>query len=99
MVEKYAELLEYVKANGRVCPQPILWNRLWEMLPGRHRVREAWEPAPPLILAAWWDTPHLLKYLRFLEHLEWAYSHGRIDDVDAYLRALPESDWHHFADG
>ena len=30
-------------------------------------------------------------HLRFLEHLEWAEKHGCIDEVDAYVRALPET--------
>lgn len=74
------------------------WNTLWEMLPGRLRVGDGWQPALPLILAAWWDTPALQKHLRFLEHLEWAHSHGCIAQVETYLRALPESDWYHFGD-
>lgn len=98
MDQKYAQLLEYVKTNGRVCPQPMRWNTLWEMLPDRRRAGNGWEPALPLILAAWWDTPALQKHLRFLEHLEWAHAHGCVDQVEAYLRVLPESDWYHFGD-
>src|ERR1017187_4896961 len=70
MADKHRELLEYVKANGRACPQPMRWNTLWDMLPSRQRVGGWWEPGPPLILAAWVDTPGLLKHMRFLEHLE-----------------------------
>lgn len=95
---KFEQLLEYVTANGRACPQPTHWNALWEMLPNRRRAGNEWEPALPLILAAWWDTPALQKHLRFLEHLEWAHTHGCIDQVDAYLRTLPETDWFHFGD-
>jgi hypothetical protein len=96
--DRYAKLLEYVEANGRVCPQPMAWSRLWEMLPERRRVGGGWEPGLPLILAAWWDTPGLAKHLRFLEHLEWAYEHGCLAAVDAHVRALPESEWYHFGD-
>jgi hypothetical protein len=98
MADKYPQLLEYVKANGRACPQPMRWNTLWEMLPNRQRAGNGWGPSPPLILAAWGDTPGLPKHMRFLEHLEWAHTHGCIDQVDAYLRALPETDWLHFGD-
>jgi integrase len=76
----------------------LRWNTLWEMLPNRQRAGNGWEPGPPLILAAWGDTPGLLKHMRFLEHLEWTHTHGCIDQVDAYLRALPETDWFHFGD-
>jgi hypothetical protein len=98
MADNYAQLLEYVKANSRACPQPMAWSTFWELLPGRRRVGVSWEPALPLILGAWWDTPVLLKHLRFLDHLEWANTHGRIDQVDVYLRSLLESDWSHFGD-
>ena len=57
--------------NGRVCPNPIFWNELYELLPDRKRVGQGWEPPLPLILAAWWDAPALSKYLRLREHLEW----------------------------
>ncbi|MGA8877923.1 MAG: hypothetical protein WB555_20455, partial [Candidatus Korobacteraceae bacterium] len=86
MDQEYAQLLEYVKANHRACPQPAPWNALWEMLPDRRLAGIGWEPALPLILAAWWDTPALQKYLRFLEHLEWAHTHGSVDEVAKYLR-------------
>jgi hypothetical protein len=98
MGDKYQQLLDYVKANGRVCPQPMRWNALWEMLPERRRAGGGWEPALPLILGAWWETPALNKHLRFLEHLEWARTHGCVDQVDVYLRALQEADWFHFGD-
>jgi hypothetical protein len=98
MAKNYEQLLEYVKTNGRVCPLPIPWKGLCEMLPNRKRTGHGWEPALPLILAAWWETPALMKHIRFLEHLEWAHTQGCVDKVDAYLRALPESDWFHFGD-
>lgn len=91
-------LLEYVRQNGRVCPQPQRWNELWEMLPGRRRVGNGWEPAVPLILAAWWDTPALVKMSGLEEHIRYADAHGGLADVDRYLRGLPEEEWAHLAD-
>jgi hypothetical protein len=98
MAETYTELLEYVKERGRVCPQPIRWKQLWDMLPERRRVGVGWEPPLPLILAGWWGSSHREKRARFLEHLAWAYRHGGIDAVGSYLRGLPESDWFHIGD-
>ncbi len=77
---------------------PSKWNDLWEMLPNRSRVGGGWEPALPLILAAWYDTPVMLKVLRLREHLEWAEQHGSLDAVDKFLRDLPEMEWHHLSD-
>src|SRR5438552_1523711 len=86
------------RKNGRVCPNPIFWNELYELLPDRKRVGQGWEPPLPLILAAWWDAPALSKYLRLREHLEWAAQHGCLASVIAFMRALPESDWHHYGE-
>ena len=93
--ETLSALLAYVQAEGRVCPQPDQWNALYQLLPNRRqRTDGSWEPALPLILAAWWDTPHLAKMLRLREHIEYAAAHGVLDMVDRYLRKLPPDSWH-----
>ena len=89
------EALAEAQKNRRVCPQPQQWQRLYEMLPRKQGVGAGWEPALPLILAAWWDTPALPKMLRFREHIEWAATHGCLAEVHAFLQALPEDQWHH----
>ena len=55
------ELVRFCSENKRMCPMPSQWNVLWEMLPNRTRTGLSWQPAPPLILAAWHDTPAVLK--------------------------------------
>jgi hypothetical protein len=77
---------------------PSKWNVLWEMLPNRTREGASWKPAPPLILAAWHDTPAMLKMLRLKEHIDWADQHGVLDEVDKFLRSLPESEWAHLGE-
>jgi hypothetical protein len=96
--ERYAEILQYVDEGGRVCPQPMRWNELWDMLSERRRIGTGWEPAMPLILAGWWGSSAPEKRTRFLEHLEWAHRHGCIDAVGSFLRSLPEIDWFHIDD-
>jgi len=44
----------------------------------RRRAVDAWEPALPLILAAWHDTPAMLKMVRLAEHIQWAEKHIRV---------------------
>ena len=90
--EKFKALLEYVKADERICPMPDAWNQLWEMLPDKKRVGAGWEPAPPLILAAW-DSPYLTKILRLDEHIRYAADHGALDEIDSYLRGLKPEQW------
>ena len=89
------EVFAETEKNGRVCPQPSRWNELWELLPNRQRKGNGWEPSLPLILAAWGDTPILLKKLRLREHLEWAQKHGCLDTVYEFLVNLKEEDWYH----
>ena len=93
-----ASLQEYVKAEQRVCPMPVRWKELWEMLPGRERRGASWEPPPPLILAEWWSTPSFSKMERLAEHIDYAQAHGVLTDVDRFLRALLEGEWAHLGE-
>ena len=92
------ELISYCSLNERVCPQPQKWNRLWKMLPDKQQIGARWEPALPLTLGAWYDTPALLKMARFREHIEWAHSHDVLEEIDQFLRSLTEDEWHHIGD-
>lgn len=93
MEEKLKVLLEYVKADGRVCPMPAYWDHLWEMLPNKKHVGRGWEPLPPLSLTVWWETPLLAKNLRLIKHIRHAAEHGALDEVDSYLRGLKPEEW------
>jgi hypothetical protein len=92
------EVLAIAKQNSRVCPLPPQWNRLYELLPAKRRVGNGWEPALPLILAAWHDTPAIMKTLRLQEHIEWADSHGALAAVARFLVSLPEDQWYHLGE-
>lgn len=94
----FDEVWEIAQKNDRVCPQPNRWMELYKLLPERKRVGNGSEPALPLILAVWWDTPHLAKIIRLREHLEWASTHGCLEEVYKFLSGLPESDWFHSRD-
>jgi hypothetical protein len=59
-------ILDEAKSKNRICPKPIKWQKLYEMLPNKKRKGNGWEPPPPLILAAWHDTPEMQKMLRFV---------------------------------
>ena len=91
-------VLAEAQKNRRVCPQPQRWNELYQMLPDTRRKGGGYEPAAPLILAAWWDTPAMLKMLRLREHIEWAERHGALDKVHAFLSEMPESEWLHLGE-
>ena len=88
---KLRSLLVFVKEDKRICPMPDSWNKLWEMLPERVQLRDGgWNPALPLILAAWWEASPASKKQRFEDHILWAANHQFIDEIDDYLRSLPE---------
>jgi hypothetical protein len=95
MSKEAGELIAYCRENNRVCPQPDRWNELWKMLPGRKQIGAGWQPPPPLILAAWYDTPAMSKMLRLAEHIQWATEHDALPQIAAFLRNLKEEDWHH----
>lgn len=93
-MNKLEALLAYVQEDGRICPQPPQWKKLWEILPDKQRDGSGWNPPLPLILGSWGETTGTEKMLRLREHIEYAASHGEIDSVDSYLRRLLQSQWH-----
>ena len=92
------DALAEVKKNERVCPMPMQWRDLYEILPNKRRRGSGWEPSLPLILAAWHEAPALSKMMRLQEHLEWADSHGCLDEVMAYVQGLSEDQWLHLGE-
>jgi len=91
--DKVASLLALVQSDSRVCPLPHQWNALWKLLPGRVQLHAGWEPALPLILAAWDETSAAEKRMRLREHIEYADAHGALDAVDTFLRSLKPDEW------
>lgn len=92
--ENLDSLWSYCTQMDRVVPRD--WNKLYKMLVSRRELPSGgWEPALPLILAAWYETDTDQKQQRFREHLEWAGSQGQLVRIGAYLRSLHESEWFH----
>jgi hypothetical protein len=94
MEAKLISLLHFVASEGRVCPHPQYWNKLWKTLRGNEENDIGYRLPPPLILAAWWHSSNADKQARLREHIEYAAIEGRLDEVDSYLRKLPLSRWH-----
>lgn len=78
--------------NGRVCLIPKKWNELYKLITRKTKTNDL---ALPLVLGAWWDSPDIMKELRFKEHLEYAYDNGLINEVKDFLSNLDETEWHH----
>lgn len=95
--EDLASLWAYCTQKERVVPRD--WNKLYKMLVNRLQLPSGgWEPALPLILAAWHETDAEQKQQRFREHLEWAHDQGQLLEIGQYLRSLDERDWFHVYD-
>ena len=98
MTEKFDELIKYVQAEGRVCPQPMEWHNLWKSLPGCPARPGQHEPWPPFILSGWWGKDDQEKADRFHYHIRWAFENGEGLLVDQFLRGLPRDKWHYRID-
>ena len=98
MTDTAKSLISYCRENSRVCPVPLQWDALWKLLPNRMRVGNGWEPALPLILTAWYDTPALIKMLRLEEHIKWADQQKALNEISTFLRNLPEDQWFHLGE-
>jgi len=68
------------------------------MLPNGKKDEVSKKPGVPLILGAWHYTTNLDKMLRFVEHIGWAESHNKINEVSQFLRNLTDQEWHHLDD-
>lgn len=87
------DLLAHCRAGGRVCPMPLVWKQIWEMLPERQRTGGDWSPPLPLVLAAWETTTDEQKRERLTTHIRWAAEHGAFDQVAALILGLRDRDW------
>jgi hypothetical protein len=92
------DVLLEARRNNRVCPLPPHWVALYEMLPDKKRTARGWEPAPPITGPAWATTPSMPKRMFLRDHIEWAAAHGALEPVMAFLKSLPEDQWHHMGD-
>lgn len=91
-----SELLTLASLEGRVVPNPRVWNSLWNALSGKtQKPNGSWEPPLPLILDGWWHSNDAQKRERFMEHLEWAANHGQTDELIRILSGLKAEDWYY----
>ena len=88
------DVLLEARRNNRVCPKPLIWQRLYDWLPNKaqHLSRG------PATRADWDQLPPLQKRSRLREHIEWAAAQGVLAQVHAALKALPEERWLHMGE-
>ena len=84
------EVMVEARRNNRLCPKPLAWKRLYDMLPGKTQ--------PPVTGSAWSSTPSLAKRMCLRDHIEWAETHNCLDAVYSFLKELSEEQWHHMGE-
>jgi hypothetical protein len=95
-IRNIEELKKYFSDNSIACPLPTKWNELFNMLKNKIQSQGMMTPSRPLILAAWNETTHLDKMMRFYEHLMWAKKEGQAKEVIGYLMSLKDDEWLYF---
>lgn len=85
------DVMQEARRQNRVCPTPIVWQRLYDFLPNKPQNL----PQVPGTRAEWDQLPPLQKRSRLRVHIEWAAAQGVLAQVFEALKALPENRWHH----
>jgi hypothetical protein len=87
------DVLVEARRNNRVCPQPVFWFQLYDMLPEGPR-----RPVPPPDGPAWRAASSLAKRMALRDHLEYADRAGALPAIATLLRGLREQDWLHMGE-
>jgi len=93
-----SKLLDYCQSDGRVCPFPYEWQRVWNKLPvdkegQTNNLRHIFPPTP-LVLAGWNSSSKQQKREHLLIQIYWSSIHGGFNKVSKYLMGLEDSKWH-----
>jgi hypothetical protein len=86
-----SDLLDYCKANNRVCPKNDCWNAFYALLPDKVLKK----PPTPLIIPESGMIYDSLRQLRLSDQIYWAYDADAIEECEHFLRSLSEDQWHH----
>jgi hypothetical protein len=84
------DVLVEARRNNRVCPQPVFWFQLYDLLPEGPR-----RPAPPPDGPVWRSSSSLAKRMALRDQLEYADRVGVLPAVNTFLRKMREQDWLH----
>jgi hypothetical protein len=86
--------------NSRICPIPEVWQKIYDMLPDKIVGEYVNHPVamPEFKSDSCRTSLFLCLRLDFREHLDWASTHGVIEEVYHIIHNLPEEQWLHHGD-
>ena len=90
------ELLNYCQSNGRICPSPQHWNKIYHVY-SWHTDKHKFTKYPPfkipLIVGAW-NTSDIEKRQRLLTQIYWCYKNYFMGSMYKMVMGLTEDDWY-----
>jgi hypothetical protein len=90
-------VMRLARQQGRVCPLPSAWRRLYMLLPAVHLEGRVLRAPLPVDSIEWPRTGDLARQWRLREQIDWADRHGALRTVHDFLARLREEEWHHLA--
>ena len=97
--EKAQALLEYCLINERVCPTRDYWNHLWVINTQAKTFDSILNQyKTPLLDKNSSEHDKIQRSLRLRKYIEFADKSNLINEMDDFIRSIPETKWHHFYD-
>lgn len=95
--DKAKALLEYCLINERVCPTRDYWNHLW-VINAKAKTFDSIlnQNKSPLIDEKSSEQEKLQRSVRLRKYIEFADKNNLINEMDTFIRSIPEDKWHHF---
>jgi hypothetical protein len=95
--EKARALLEYCLDNDRVCPKREYWNQLWVITTQAKTFISCLNTVTsPVLSEKSTDQDKIQRSARLRIYIECADRNNLIDQMDDFIRSIPEREWHHF---
>jgi hypothetical protein len=89
------ELIEYCQSDNRICPVPILWNRIYHNY-SWYTDRRDFAKYPPLkkpLLLNVWNASNIEKRLRLLTQIYWCYKNYLIGSIYSSIMRIDGRGW------
>lgn len=95
--EKAIALLDYCLINDRVCPQRDFWNHLW-VINAKTKTLDSIlnQQKLPVLDKNSTEKEKIQRSVRLRKYIEYADKNELINQMDEFIRSIPENKWHHF---